>query len=401
MLYIYKVTTKEGRVEEGSIDAASIDSAVASLQQRGFTIVTINEQKKTLNLFSSIRLSRHVPAADIVILSRQLATLFEAKVSVLNIFKLLAAESENENLREILAAIVDDLQAGTNISASMAKHPQVFAAFYVSMVKAGEESGKLSDTFLYLADYLERSFEITSKVRSALMYPAFVIFAFFAVMIVMFVYVIPQISTIIADSGQQLPWYTKIVLGASSFLVHNGIFLLVVVIILALALWQYATTKAGHYTLSEVKLSIPYVGALYRKLYLSRISDNMDTMLTSGISMLHALEISADVVDNDVYKKVLLESMELVKAGYSLSDSFSRYSEIPSIVVQMTKIGEETGKLGYVLTTISRFYKREVDNAINSIVSLIEPVMIVTLGIGVGFLLVSVLGPIYSVTSSF
>lgn len=402
MLYHYKASTKEGVVQEGSIDAGNIDLAIGSIQSRGLTIVTIAPAAESKGfLHKSFRLSHSVPNKDVVIMSRQLATLFEAKVAVLSIFKLLALESENENLRDILAALVDDVQSGITISAAMAKHPQAFSPFYVNMVKAGEETGKLSESFTFLAEYLERSYEISSKVKNALLYPAFVIVSFVVVIVIMLVVVIPKLSVILIQTGQDLPLYTRIVINSSSILVNYGIPILVLLALCALGLWRFTATKEGKILWTRVRLATPAVGGLYRKLYMSRIADNMDTMLSSGIPMLRALEISSAVVDNVVYEQVLLNAMEMVKSGYALSDAFSRHSEIPRIIVEMTKIGEETGKLGYVLKTIARFYKREVDNAIDSIVSLIEPVMIVVLGLGVGFLLISILGPIYNIAGSF
>ncbi len=400
MLYSYKATTQVGGTQEGDIDAPNIDLAISSLQRRGLTIVYINPVQEGESFFSKLSIFTRIPARDVVILSRQLATLFEAKVAVLTIFKLLSSESENAVLREKLSTVVDDIQSGVTISAALGKHPALFSSFYVSMVRAGEESGKLAETFTYLADYLERSYEITSKVRNALIYPAFVIFSFVVVMVLMMVVVIPKLSGILTETGQELPFYTRVILASSSFLVNYGIFIFILLLVLAFAVWRYSQTSSGRFAMSYFKLNIPYVGSLYRKLYLSRISDNMDTMLSSGISMLRAIEISSQVVDNAVYEKILAESMEAVKSGASLSDAFSRHEEMPPIVVQMARIGEETGKLGFVLKTISRFYKREVDSAIDNIVSLIEPVMIVTLGIGVGFLLVGVLGPIYNITGS-
>ncbi len=400
MLYQYKVTTKDGRLEEGDIDSPNIDSAISSLQQRGLIVVYINPAKEKGGLFGRMRFFDRVTTRNVVILSRQLATLFEAKVAVLNIFKLLAAESDNFLLREKLAEMTDDIQSGTSISNSMARHPEVFSSFYVSMVRSGEESGKLSETFTYLADHLERSYELYSKARNALLYPAFVIVSFIGVMILMLVVIIPKLTTILKETGQELPIYTKIVVGVSDFLVKYGIFLAMFVIVAALFAWRYSLSKIGRMAFSRLKLSIPFIGNLYRKLYLSRVADNMDTMLSSGISMLRAIEITADVVGNEVYREILMESLDAVKGGASLSDSLARFDDVPRILVQMTRIGEETGKLGYVLKTISRFYKREVDAAVDNIVSLIEPVMIVLLGLGVGFLLIAVLGPIYNITGN-
>jgi type IV pilus assembly protein PilC len=268
-------------------------------------------------------------------------------------------------------------------------------------VKAGEESGRLNETFNYLADYLDRTYEVTSKAKNALIYPAFVIITFIGVMILMFTVIIPKISSILTDSGQALPIYTQIVLDVSSFFVHYGVFLLVAVVIGALALWRFATTPEGQLSLSSFKLSVPYVGDLYKKLYLSRIADNLHTMIVSGIPMLRSLEITANVVGNDIYKQILEQSLTAVKGGSSLSSSLSQYPEIPGILVQMVKVGEETGQLGKILKTLASFYQREVMNAVDTLVGLIEPVMIVVLGLGVGILLASVLMPIYNVASTF
>lgn len=401
MLFTYQARTTDGRPADGTIDAATIDSAITALQRRGLILVSIEPEAKKGFLGRKFVLFSHVPLNDVVIFSRQLATLFEAKVPVLDSFKLLAAEAENGILQETLTQMIDDIQAGVPISGAMGKHPKVFSAFYVNMVRSGEESGKLSEALGYLADHLERSYELVTKVKNALIYPAFVVLSFVGVLIVMFVVVIPQLTTILKETGQELPLITRLLIGLSEFLVNYGAVLLVALIIGVFALWRYAKVEGGKKFMSRVRLSTPYVGALYRRLYLSRIADNMDTMLTSGISMVRAIEITSDVVGDETYRSILLESMEGVRSGASFSDTLSRHAEIPQILVQMSKIGEETGKLGYVLKTVARFYKREVNSAVDNLVSLIEPLMIVFLGLGVGVLLVAVLGPIYNISAGF
>jgi type II secretory pathway component PulF len=224
---------------------------------------------------------------------------------------------------------------------------------------------------------------------------------FIAVMSLMLTVVIPKISAIIIDSGKEIPVYTKIVIGFSEFLVDYGLYLLGVVVIGFIFLIRFAQTEAGKAAFSEFKLNIPYVGSLYRKLYLSRISDNMDTLLASGIPMVKALELTATVVDNRVYERVMADTLEGVKSGMSLSDSASRFPEMPNIMVAMMKVGEETGQLSGILKTLAKFYQREVVAAVDTLVDLIEPLMIVLLGLGVGFLLASVLIPIYNVSASF
>ncbi len=398
MNFIYKAVTTTGEKKEGTIDAVNKDLAISGLQRRGLIIVSIkNEEDKSIfemNLFES------VPMRDIVILSRQMSTLFEANVSALKAFTMLAANAENKLLRKKLSTVADDIQAGNQISAALAKHPDVFSDFYVNMVKAGEESGKLNQIFSFLADYLDRQYALTSKTKSALVYPAFVIGIFFAVMALMFTFIIPKIAAIILASGTPVPIYTQIVIAISNIFVHYGILVLVVLVLLGAYVWHLAGTKPGKAYLDGVKIKFPAVGVLFRKLYLSRIADNMNTMLSSGISIVHSLEITSKVVGNRVYEDIMTEAVEAVKAGKPFSDALEKHDEIPKIMVQMIRVGEETGGVANILKTLAAFYAREVDEAVNSLVSLIEPLMIIVLGLGVGTLLVSVLVPIYSMTSS-
>jgi type IV pilus assembly protein PilC len=399
-VFLYKALTKEGQPQEGTIEAVNIEVAISSLQKRNLIISQINPADKGGLLGSELTFFSRVSNKDVVILSRQIATLFQAQVSALRVFKLIAAETENALLRKSLSQVADDLQAGSNISEALSKHPKVFSEFYVNMVKAGEESGKLDTTFQYLADYLDRTYEVTSKATHALIYPAFVITVFFGVMILMLTVIIPKITSIIKDSGQEVPFYTKIVIGISDFLVNYGIFLAIAVVLGAAGLWWYSKTPQGRLSFGSFKLHVPYLGTLYRKLYLSRIADNMHTMVLSGIPMVHALEITAAVVGNDIYKEILTKSIEEVRGGSSLSASLAQYPEIPGIMVQMIKVGEETGELGNILKTMADFYRREVSNAVDTLVSMIEPLMIVGLGVGVGILLASVLMPIYNLAGS-
>ena len=337
-----------------------------------------------------------VPKKDVVILSRQISTLFEAQVSALKAFTMLSTNVENLLLGRKLTQVCDDLQAGVSISGALAKHPDVFSDFYVNMVKAGEETGKLNQTFAFLADYLDRQYALTSKTRNALIYPIFVIFTFFVVMILMFVVVIPKISSIIKDSGQAVPFFTKIVIGLSDFFVNYGFIVIIFVVLLGIWLWRLSSTEKGKEYLDKTKLSIPAVGNLYKKLYLSRIADNMDTMLTSGIPIVRSIDITAEVVGSRVDKRILKDAADGVKSGLAFSVALEKHPEIPGIMSQMVKVGEETGSLGAILKTLSDFYKREVDDAIDTLVGMIEPVMIVVLGFGVGILCVSVLIPIYN-----
>jgi type II secretory pathway component PulF len=340
-----------------------------------------------------------VKAKEIVILSRQISTLFQAHVSPLRIFRLLSAEVENPMLQNVLNQIVDDLQGGSSISRALAAHPAVFSNFYVNLVRSGEESGSLDKSFAYLADYLDRSYEIASKARNALIYPAFVISIFCIVMILMLTMVIPKVAQILIDSGGELPIYTRIVIGFSDFLVNWIGLIFIFLSVAIIAFWQFIKSPVGARAMDEFVLSIPYVGDLKRKLILTRLCDNMSTMLSNGISIVPALEVTSEVVENAVYVEILNAALADVKAGRSFADAIGEYPEIPTVLSQMIRVGEETGSLSEILSTLALFYRREVNNAIDTLIGLIEPVMIVMLGLGVGVLLASVLMPIYNITS--
>ena len=400
----YEALDQNGKAVSGSVNAASQDGAIAALQRKGLTItsVTGGGEKSLLQQMQGITFFGGVSTRDLVLLSRQIATLFEAQVSALRVFRLLSEQAEKPFIRQVLVQVSDDLQGGNSISKSLEKHPKVFSDFYVNMVRSGEESGKLDQTFLYLADYIDRSYELGSKARNALVYPAFIMVTFVAVMTLMMTFVIPKIGAILEDSGQELPFYTQIILGISDFLVNYGIFLLIAIIVGGFFMYRYIQTPAGQVAWSRFKFSIPYVGPLYQKLYLSRIADNLNVMLSSGISAVRALEITANVVEDEIYEGILREAIEAVKGGQPLSQTLMRYSpgQIPVIFVQMLQIGEETGEMGNILDRLAKFYNREVNSAVDTLVSLIEPILIVALALGVGFLLAAVLLPIYNSASS-
>lgn len=398
MLFSYHALDKDGHEKAGTIEALSMDVAVATLQRRELIVSSIEPMgaKSSLDVLNTF-LAPRISNKDVVILSRQIATLFEAQVFALRIFRLLASEVENKSLAEVMTQVADDLQGGSPISKALARHPKVFTSFYVNMVRSGEESGKLSETFGYLADYLDRTYAVVSKAQNALIYPAFVIGVFFVVMGLMLTLVIPKISAILKDSGQEIPFYTKIVISLSDLLVHYGIFVLLAIAVAGIIGWRMVQSPEGQLLFDSFKLEIPYLGNLYQKLYLSRIADNFATMLVSGVPVVEAVDITASVVGSSTYEGVLKQVGEDVRGGSSISEALGKHEEIPGIMTAMVRVGEETGELGTILTTLAKFYQREVTTAVDTMVDLIEPLMIVVLALGVGTLLASVLIPIYNV----
>jgi len=400
MLFAYRALDTDGHEREGTVEALSMDVAVSTLQRRNLIVSSIAPANQKSMLQMEIPFFKSVSNKEIVILSRQIATLFEAQVSALRVFRLLAAEVDNKHLAEILTQVADDLQGGSPISKALARHPRVFTAFYVNMVRSGEEAGKLSEIFGYLADYLDRTYEVMSKAQNALIYPAFVVMTFIVVMGLMMTLVIPHIASIITDSGQPIPIYTQIVIALSNFFVHFGFVIVLAALVGLFFSWRAIQTPSGAYFFDNLKLNVPYIGDLYKKLYLSRIADNFATMLVSGVPVVEAVDITASVVGSATYEGILRRTSEDVKGGASVSDALGKHAEIPGIMIAMIRVGEETGELGNILTTLAKFYRREVSTAVDTLVDLIEPLMIVFLGLGVGTLLASVLIPIYNLANA-
>ena len=399
MLFTYKVLNPTGTEETGSIDAINVDVAISSLQRRGFVIESITPEGGEGIMAKFSGMFEHVSLKELVMLSNQISILFNSHVSVLRIFRLLAEGTENPLLQKKLGEISDDIQGGESLSVALEKHPDIFSDFYVNMIKSGEESGKLSEAFAYLASYMERESALITKTKNALVYPAFVVCTFFGVLTLMLVLVIPKLADVLKESGQSVPLYTQIVMNLSDFVIHYGFFFLIFVIIAGVIFWKVGIPGAAN-GWSSVKLNIPFFGTLYKKTYLSRISDNLDTMLANGVPMLRSIEIAGKVVGDPTFMAIMVDAGEKVKAGSSLSESLSGREEIPSIMVQMIKVGEETGELSTILKTLATFYKREAEQAVDTLVGLIEPIMIVSLAVAVGFLLASILIPIYNITAN-
>ena len=399
-LFKYTAVDKDGKSKSGVVEAVSKDVAISALQRRGLIVSSISDAEQSDSLLEiQLDIFNRIKPKDIVILSQQITTLFEAQVSALRVFRMLAAETENPALKKILFEISTDIQSGSTISSALAKHPKVFSDFYVNMVKAGEETGRLDEAFTFLADYIDRTYEVSSKARNALIYPAFVIATFIGVMVLMLTSVIPKLTQILEDSGTEIPTYTKVVMVLSEFLSKNIIFIGIGLLVSAYFAYKYVKTPEGSRYVSELKMKIPYVGDLYRKLYMSRIADSLSTTLSSGIQLVRGTEIAASVVGDPNYAKTLKDVSKDIQTGKSMSESLRAYNMFPGIFVAMVKVGEESGNLAEILKTLAKFYRREVQNAVDTLVSLIEPIMIVLLGLGVGILLASVMIPIYNISA--
>lgn len=396
MRFNYTARTKNNELQAGVVEAADRKEAIDTLQSHGLLIVNIEEEGKGLSF--RIALFSRVKNKDLVSFSRQLATLFGAKVSLVSSLELLASQAEDAFFQEVVFDIASTIEAGEAFSSALGRYPKIFSNFYVNMVKAGEVSGNLEKTLEFLATYLEKQYNLIAKIKGALTYPAFIMFGFIVVGILVLTVVIPNLTEVLTQSGQELPLPTRIVIGSSDFLIQWGwaLLILVAAFIFAFPFWL-KKSLATRYFLDGLKLKLPVFGKIYRKFYLARMADNLSTLITGGLSILQAFQITADVVGNLVFKEIILEAKEQIRMGNPISSVFEKYEVIPPLVYQMISTGEKTGSLDYILKKLSDFYTREVEVVVDSLAQLIEPIMIFVLGAGVAILFASVLLPVYNI----
>lgn len=391
MKFKYKVFNKDGQVIESVMDSSSKDDLIAKLQGEGNIIVSVDEAPLEFSSTFLEKLTERITEKDVVMASKQLSTLIGGGIQALRSFRLMASESSSKALGKRFTIIADDVQSGIPIYKALARHPDVFNNFYISMVHAGEESGKLREVLEYLANYLERNYELIQKTKKALTYPVFVIFTFIVVMLVMSIFVLPKLAELLTQQGQTLPTYTQFIVDFSHFILSYWWMIVPAIVLLGYYFVTYIKTPNGAAYFDNFKLRIPAINQLYKKLYLSRMADNIETMLASGVPIVQALQITSEVVDNYVFRKMIERVESKVRQGKLLSVAFSEEPLIPTVMVQMTRIGEETGELGYMLKNLSQFYKRELEQTIESTLALLEPVMIVVMGLGVGVLVSSLM----------
>ena len=404
----YTARTKEGKLESDIAEAPSLEAAISMLQNQQLVIIEIKPFIEAAYLNLNIltkqinNLLNRIKSEDIVLFSKQLSILIQAKVPLVQSLRVLTKQTRNPNFAGIINAVANDVDAGMIFSRALSKYPKVFSNFFIQMTRSGEISGRLEETLTYLSDYINKQYLLNSKVKGAMIYPAFILGAFVIVGVVMLIFVIPNITSILVESGQKLPFVTRILIGTSDFTKKWG--WIVFIILGAMIYFTRASIKKSpewRYAYDGLKLRFPIFGELLKKIYLARFSETLSTLSSAGIAISQSLEITADVVGNSVYKRIILEADEAVRKGSNISVVFARYPEILPMVTQMISIGEQTGKLDSILKQISAFFTEEVNRAFDNIVNLIEPILIVVLGVGVGILVAAILLPIYNLVNAF
>ena len=398
MRFIFKAKDATGSLKEGVVDAINQDFAVQILQKSGLTPVSVEREDQGNSVVRAFRkVYERVSQKELVILFRQLATLIDAKVSLVSSLGAIEAQTENKYLRIILKEMVAGINDGMTFSEVLSKHPDTFTSLMINMIKAGEISGSLSESVTYVANGTEKSYQLTSKIKSAIFYPAFVLGVAAVIGFVIVSFILPKLASLIRDMGVETPWYTKLMMSMGDFMSQYWWAVALLVMGFIGSIVYYVKSDAGKKEWERFILTVPVFGKLLRFVYLARFADTFSSLLTRGVPMVRALMITGDVVSNVVFKAILLRAADEVKSGGTISAVFERSDEIPPVVTQMVRIGEETGKLGEVLEGTARFYDQEVDYMTKNMSALLEPILIVGLGLGVAVLVFSIILPIYNI----
>ncbi len=391
--YSYVAVDTDGSQSQGLIDAGSPQAAQQLLRQRGLVVTELSAapQHSGRRRFMAGR----VKLRELTVFSRQFAAMINAGMNLMKCLDILRGQVRDQRLAKIIAAVQADVQAGQTLSQAMGKHPGAFSKLYVSMIRAAETGGVLDQVLNRLAAYLEKDMETRTKVKAAMVYPSIVLgFSFLMTAILVF-FILPKFKTIFTDLGVDLPITTKLLLNMSSYAVRYFFVPPLVIVGTVFGYKLYAKTPAGRMQIDSLKLKAPLFGDLLRKLSIARFARTLATLMKSGIKTPLGLEIVASTSGNAVIERTILVAKDHVMKGDRLSAPLGAGGVFPEMVVQMIAVGEETGKVDEMLLKVADFYEGEVDAAIKALTSVIEPVLIVVLGVLVGFVAVSVISPIY------
>jgi len=401
MLFKYSAKNPEGKLEVGYIESANKEAAISRLQTLGLYVLSLEEAGKKPWYHSLVLFFNRVKEKDKVIFTRQLFTLLSAHIAIDRAINSLANQTENPILRNALKEISSEIREGFSFSQALSHHPDIFDDFYVNMIRSAEISGRIEEATEYLADYLERQQSLKKRILSSLIYPIFVIILFFIVVIIATVVIMPQLNQIFEETKVPLPLMTRIFLGLGNLIIHWGWSILILLMILAFLLWRYFQTEEGKTVLDELKLKIPIISRLLKKIYVTRFAEASSVLIKGGIATPTALEMAGKVTANYVYRNIAFEIAEGVRRGSNISTNLGKYPDyFPPLVAEMVAVGEASGNLDSLLRKVADFYKEETEMNLGIISELIQPVVIVILAVSIGLLVASILFPIYNLIQS-
>lgn len=397
----YVARKKDGEDAKGIVEAANIQFAADILKDKQLIIISIKENPWQHLYDQALNIFNRVSRKDVVFFARQLSIMLEANVPVVKSLNVLIKQTPNHYFKLIINEIADDVDGGAKLSQALSRYPKIFNNFFVHLVRAGETTGRLDRVLIYLADQTEKDYALRGRVKGAMIYPAFIFGVLISMGVGMMIFVVPKFVTIFQQSNIQLPLPTKILIGVSNFLINYWWLLLVIIIIFFGAAYIYSRNKNGHYYLDLLKIKIPIIGTIIWKTIMVRFARSLSSLLVSGVPVTKSLQIVAEIVNNDVYRRIFYNTAANVEIGKTISSVLMKEPVVPVLVANMISVGEETGKVDKVLTKVADFYETETDAAVKALVSIIEPVILIIVGLAAMGLVLSILMPMYQLTESF
>lgn len=402
MKFQYSARTKSGEMQMGYVESGSREAAFQMLSGHDLYVLSIEAERAPTFLTHISDYFRRVKLLDVAVFTRQFSTMLEAEIPLGDTLKSLYRQTSNPILRETIFEISSDIDSGLSLSQALGKHGNVFDDFYVNLVRSAEVTGRVEEVMGFLADYLEKEHVLRSKVKNALIYPAFVVGLFVVVAGILIGVVFPQIGPIFEESGVQLPLPTRVLIGAGSFLANWWLAVVIVAAIFLFMVIDYARSREGRVVVDQVSVKLPIIGQLFVKTYVARFAEAVNVLIRGGIPIAQAIEISADTIGSDVYRDALKEAAAGIRRGELMSATLEKNETyFPAIVSQMIAVGESTGKLDDMLKRLATFYTREVDDLVTNLVELIQPALMVVVGVLTGLLFASLLLPLYSLVRAF
>ena len=394
----YKVATKEGKLSQGLLDAKDIDEAANYLRAK--QLIPIQITRIDNQIWNNLPMVGGVKNSDLVLFTRQLSSMLSSGLTLMRSLEILKDQMQNPNMAEIVTTIINDVEEGKTLAQAIEKHQKAFSPIYISIIRAGEQGGLLDKVLARLADNLEKQEKLASTIKSALMYPVIVIVLMVVVMVIMMLFVMPQLSTLYLNLNVPLPLPTQIVIGLSTAMTTFWPIVLVALVLITFGYRKWSKTPDGTLIIDTLLLKIPVFGNLIGKTILAEFSRTLGLLVGTGTLVVQALVETADTTGNVNYKNAILGVSKQVEKGVTVGDAMSYYPLFPSLLIQLVKVGEQTGKIDETLTKASEYFEREVNEAVKGLTTAMEPFIMVILGIGVAFLIISIITPIYSLISS-
>lgn len=396
-VFNYSVRDKAGKITKGTLEGDSRDAVGAKLRQMGYIVLELNQQGG-LAALNQIKIGTGVKPKDVSIFARQFATMINAGLSLTKCLAILAQQTESAGLRDVINLVAKDVEAGQSLSDSMGKHPKVFPPIFTNMVRAGETGGVLDEVLVRVADTFEADLALKAKIKSAMTYPVAMGALVLIILIAMMIFVVPTFEKMFSSMGGELPAMTQFLVDTSNFVAGlGGVFTAVAAIAAWFAFKFWIGTTSGRLIWDAVKLRAPVIGPLVRKIALAKFTRTFGTLVGAGVPILSALDIVADTAGNEVVARAVKKTRSAIKEGETIAKPLSESPVFPSMLVQMISVGEETGALDGMLNKIADFYDEEVGTAVDGLTSLIEPLMMASMGGVVGMMVVALYMPMFQV----